>query len=94
MSDQIPVSGDEDINEAVKHAQQAFRPDSSWRKMNNVERRDILLKFADIIEENQERLAYLTRLTLGAPYHPFGKSEIGTAITCFRCMPHTPPILV
>lgn len=35
--------------------------------MDNVQRRDILLKFADIVEASQERLAYLTRLTLGAP---------------------------
>lgn len=49
------------------------------------ERQKLLLKFADILEANQERLAYLTRLTLGAPFLPFGKSEIGTAIGCFRC---------
>ena len=88
MSDQIPVAGEEDVNAAVKHAQEAFRPDSPWRKMDNVARRDILLKFADILEANQERLAYLTRLTLGAPFETFGKGEIGTALTCFRCKQH------
>lgn len=88
VSDQIPVAAEEDVDEAVKYAQQASRLDSPWRKMDNVQRRDILLKFADIIEANQERLAYLTRLTLGAPYHPFGKSEIGTALTCLRCGYH------
>lgn len=53
--------------------------------MTGPERQAILLKFADLIEAKQEKLAALTRVTLGAPYHPFGKSEIGTAITCFRC---------
>ena len=85
MSDQIPVAGEADVDEAVKYAQQAARADSPWRKMDNVARREILLKFADILEANQDRLAYLTRLTLGAPYNPFGKSEIGTALICFRC---------
>lgn len=85
VSNQIPVAKEEDVNEAVNCAREAFRLDSPWRKMDNVQRRDILLKFADILEANQERLAYLTRLTLGAPYHAFGKSEIGTALTCLRC---------
>lgn len=49
------------------------------------ERQKVLLRFADLLEANQEYLAHLTRLTLGAPYLPFGKSEIGTAIGSFRC---------
>jgi acyl-CoA reductase-like NAD-dependent aldehyde dehydrogenase len=73
------------VNEAVLNANEAFALDSPWRKMNNSERQKILLRFADILEANQERLAYLTRLTLGAPYNPFGKGEIDTAIGCFRC---------
>jgi acyl-CoA reductase-like NAD-dependent aldehyde dehydrogenase len=85
ISNKIPVAGDEDVDEAVCHANEAFKPTSPWRQMSHDERRAILLKFADLLEANQERLAYLTRLTLGAPYLPFGKSEIGTAIGCFRC---------
>jgi acyl-CoA reductase-like NAD-dependent aldehyde dehydrogenase len=85
VSDSIPVAGTEDIDNAVKYAKSAFAPSSPWRKMTGPERQAILLKFADLIEANQEKLAALTRVTLGAPYHPFGKSEIGTAITCFRC---------
>ncbi|KAH7232201.1 aldehyde dehydrogenase domain-containing protein [Fusarium redolens] len=84
ISNKIPVAGDEDVDEAVCHANEAFKPTSPWRQMSHDERRAILLKFADLLEANQERLAYLTRLTLGAPYLPFGKSEIGTAIGCFR----------
>jgi aldehyde dehydrogenase (NAD+)/retinal dehydrogenase len=86
VSEKIPVAGEEDVNEAVKCANEAFKPLSPWRKMNHGERQKLLLKFADILEANQERLAYLTRLTLGAPYLPFGKGEISTAIGCFRCM--------
>ncbi|KAF4994130.1 hypothetical protein FDECE_13230 [Fusarium decemcellulare] len=84
VSDRIPVAGDEDVDEAVTCANEAFKPDSPWRRMTHTQRREILLKFADLLEARQERLAYLTRLTLGAPYLPFGKSEIGTAIGCFR----------
>ncbi|EMT72645.1 Retinal dehydrogenase 1 [Fusarium odoratissimum] len=84
ISDRIPVAGNEDVDEAVACANEAFKPNSPWRQLTHTERREILLKFADLLEANQERLAYLTRLTLGAPYLPFGKSEIGTAIGCFR----------
>ncbi|EGU83420.1 hypothetical protein FOXB_06080 [Fusarium oxysporum f. sp. conglutinans Fo5176] len=84
ISDLIPVAGNEDVDEAVACANEAFKPNSPWRQMTHTERREILLRFADLLEANQERLAYLTRLTLGAPYLPFGKSEIGTAIGCFR----------
>lgn len=52
--------------------------------MTGQQRQAILLKFVDILEANEQYLASLTRLTLGAPRLPFGKSEIDTAITCFR----------
>lgn len=54
--------------------------------MNDFDRQKVLLKFADLIEANNEYLASLTRVTLGAPYHSFGKKEIETAVGCFRCM--------
>lgn len=86
VSDQIPVAGEADVGLAVKAAQDAFAPGSEWRRMSDFDRQKMLLKFADLIEANQEYLASLTRVTLGAPYNPFGKSEIETAIGCFRCM--------
>ncbi|KAK1763973.1 aldehyde dehydrogenase domain-containing protein [Phialemonium atrogriseum] len=84
VSDKIPVGGQEDINAAVKAALKACEHGSPWQSMTGQDRQKILLKFADILEANQEYLAKLTRLTLGAPYRPFGKSEIDTAIGCFR----------
>ncbi|KAH7361740.1 Aldehyde/histidinol dehydrogenase [Plectosphaerella cucumerina] len=84
VTDQVPVAGQEDVEEAVAAAKEAFKPGSPWRSMTGQQRQAILLKFADILEANEEHLARLTRLTLGAPRLPFGKSEIDTAITCFR----------
>ncbi|KIV98709.1 uncharacterized protein PV09_09536 [Verruconis gallopava] len=84
LSDQIPISGEDDVDEAVRAANEAFAHDAPWRTMTNAQRQQILFKFADLLEANQKRLAYLTRLTLGAPYNPFGKAEIATAIGCFR----------
>lgn len=86
MSDQIPIAGEGDVERAIEAAQQAFAPGSEWRRMDDFARQKVLLNFADLIERNQEYLASLTRVTLGAPYKPFGKSEIDTAIGCFRCV--------
>ncbi|KAH8782710.1 aldehyde dehydrogenase domain-containing protein [Diaporthe sp. PMI_573] len=84
VSDKIPVAGKDDVDAAVDAANAAFAAGSPWRKMTLVRRREILLRFADILERDQERLAELTRVTLGAPYLPFGKSEIDTAVENFR----------
>lgn len=85
VSDSIPVAGEQDVDLAVEAAQRAFRPSSPWRQMTAYQRQKLLLKFADILEANTDYLAKLTRQTLGAPFSAFGKGEIDTAITCFRC---------
>lgn len=85
VSDKIPVAGEDDVEAAVDAANAAFAAGSPWRKMTSVQRRDILLKFADILQKNEERLAELTRVTLGAPYLAFGKFEVAAAVDCFRC---------
>lgn len=92
VSDKIPVAGEDDVDEAVEFANKAFALNSPWRRMTNSERQKLLLKFADLLEANQEHLAKLTRVTLGAPYTPFGQGEIGTAIGCFRCMRRIFPV--
>ena len=86
VSDQIPIAGEDDVDRAIAAAQAAFSPKSEWRLMGDFDRQRVLINFADLIEANQEQLASLTRATLGAPYNPFGKSEIDTAIGCFRCV--------
>lgn len=85
MSDEIPVAGEKDVDAAVEAANAAFALGSPWRTMTNVDRRDLLLRFADLLDRDREYLAHLTRLTLGAPYAAFGKGEIDTAIQNFRC---------
>ena len=85
VSDQIPIAGSDDVDRAVHAAKAAFAPGSEWRSMTAATRQRLLFRFADLLEENQERLAYLTRLTLGAPYKAFGQGEIAMAIGCFRC---------
>ena len=81
VSDQVPLGGEQDIDAAVDAAEKAF---PEWRKMTNSARRNIMNKFADLIEENSLALSELTRITLGAPYEAFGKFESGLAAEAFR----------
>ncbi|KAG8165588.1 hypothetical protein KVR01_004140 [Diaporthe batatas] len=84
VSDKIPVAGEDDVNAAVDAANAAFAAGSPWRKMTFVQRREILLKFADILEKNLERLAELTRVALGAPYTAIGRYEGESGIAQLR----------
>lgn len=56
----------EDINRAVAAARKAF-DEGPWPKMKPTERANILLKFADLVEENVEELAHLDTLDYGQP---------------------------
>jgi aldehyde dehydrogenase (NAD+) len=47
-------------------------------------RRDIMLKFASLIEKHGVALAELSRITLGAPYGSFGMFETGLAAEAFK----------
>lgn len=74
ISDQIPLAGEEDVDAAVTAAEKAF---ATWKKTTPTERRNIMLKFADLVDKNAESIAELTRISLGAPYKAFGAFEVG-----------------
>ena len=48
------------------------------------ERRKILLKLADLVDENTEYLSSLSRLTLGSPFEAFGKFESAMCSKAFK----------
>lgn len=79
------MAGERDVDIAVAAANAAFALNSPWRTMSNLDRRNLLWRFADLLDRDREHLAYLTRITLGAPYLAFGTGEIDTAIENFRC---------
>lgn len=54
----------EDVDAAVKAAWEAFE---SWKKTSPQERMNLLLKIADIMDENLEKLAMLEALDTGKP---------------------------
>jgi aldehyde dehydrogenase (NAD+) len=80
VSDNIPLAGADDVDAAITAAEVAFK---SWKKIGASQRRNIMLKFADLIEKNIESLAELTRITLGAPYEAFGRFEATMAAEVF-----------
>jgi len=76
VADDVPLADEHDVDAAVAAAEKAF---VTWRKMGAAERRNIMYKFAGLIEENTVALSELTRITLGAPYEAFGKFEASLA---------------
>ncbi|MGB4346762.1 MAG: aldehyde dehydrogenase family protein [Burkholderiaceae bacterium] len=67
---QIAMAGKADVDKAVAAAQRAF---PKWSRMAAMDRGRILLKLADLIEDNAEQLAMLESLDTG---HPIRDSRI------------------
>ncbi|WP_027948290.1 aldehyde dehydrogenase family protein [Haliea salexigens] len=76
----VPLAGRAEVEKAVAKAQSAFQ---EWRWMNPSQRRQILLKFADLIEARTEEFARLTTLDGGSPLH-FGGYAVQLAAEWFR----------
>lgn len=88
VADDVPVSDQADVDAAVDAAEKAF---PKWRKFSANARRDILIKFAALLEQHVEALAELTRVTLGAPYGAFGKFEVALAAEVMQISPLPQP---
>ncbi|KPI41282.1 Aldehyde dehydrogenase [Cyphellophora attinorum] len=81
VSDKVPLANDQDVDAAVVAAENAL---PGWKKISASQRRDILLKFAGLLEKHTAPLAELTRITLGAPFGSFGAFEVGLAAEAFK----------
>lgn len=74
---------DQDVNLAVKHAKEAFSA-GVWSGRPPSERKQVLLKFADLIEKNQFSLALLETLDTGKPIRDSLQIDLPSAISCVR----------
>lgn len=63
---QIASGGAEDVDRAVRAARRAFEA-GDWAHMAPLQRKKILLKFADLIEAHRDELALLETLDCGKP---------------------------
>ncbi|CAJ1951817.1 unnamed protein product [Sphenostylis stenocarpa] len=73
----------EDIDNAVKASRVAF-DDGPWPRMPGVERARIMMKWADLIDENREELAALDAIDAGKLYHMLKAFEIPAAANTLR----------
>ena len=76
----VPLAGVNDIDDAVSKATAAF---SEWRQIKGAQRRDLLLKFADLIEANAAEFAWRSALDTGTPLTG-GHAGVQLAIQWFR----------
>ncbi|KAG9235567.1 aldehyde dehydrogenase domain-containing protein [Amylocarpus encephaloides] len=81
VADDVDLADENDVDAAVGAAEKAL---PAWKRLTNIARRDIMLKFASLIEQRGKELAELSRITLGAPYASFGAFETGMCAEAFK----------
>jgi acyl-CoA reductase-like NAD-dependent aldehyde dehydrogenase len=79
----VAEGGVEDINRAVSAARKAFES-GPWPRMTPSQRGRLLLKVADLIEQNAEELARLETLDNGKPIRYSLKSDVPMTADHFR----------
>ncbi len=62
---EVPRAGEEDVDRAVASAEKAWE---TWREKTPKDRMELLLKLADVIDENAEELARLESRNVGKPW--------------------------
>jgi len=74
----VQEAGPEDVDKAVAAAKAAFEVGSPWRNLNGSDRRDLMLKLADLIERDRAFLEVLEALDNGKPIGTDGR--YGTSV--------------
>src|SRR5256885_16922407 len=77
---QIPDSDERDVDDAVRAAKQAF---PGWSRTPAAERSRLLLKLADLIEQNLEELAQLEATDSGKPLSLARALDVPRAVANF-----------
>ena len=72
-----------DVDAAVRSARRAFE-DGSWSRMSPLNRKKLLLKFADLLEANAGELALLDCLEGGKPIGDCVNTDVPETIHCIR----------
>ena len=80
---EVAEGDSEDIDRAVKAARHQFE-DGEWAKMDARDRGRLMLRLADLMEENLEELAGLETLDNGKPIRDSRAADIPLAIDCIR----------
>lgn len=79
----VPAGRAEDVDRAVAGARRAFEA-GTWSRLPPRERGDVLLRWADLMEEHREELALLIALEMGKPAATAWAVEVRTSIGLVR----------
>jgi aldehyde dehydrogenase (NAD+) len=79
---QVAEAETEDVDFAVECAEKAFK--GEWSKLTAQERSDLIMKFAELLEQHKEELAYLEALDNGKSYEIALEEDIPSAINQFK----------
>jgi gamma-glutamyl-gamma-aminobutyraldehyde dehydrogenase len=79
----IASCDERDVDLAVKAARNAFES-GVWAKKAPSERKKILLKFADLVEQNSLDLALLDSIEAGKPIFDCSTIDLPDSVHCFR----------
>ena len=77
----VQRANSDDVDIAVSAAKTAF---STWRDVSGSDRRDLMLKFASLIEDNQQYLAEIESKDNGKPVSIARDVDIQLGIKCIR----------
>jgi len=80
---EVQCAGPADVDKAVESAEVAFY-EGEWGKMNPSDRKNLLNKLADLMEDNIEELATLESIDSGAVYTLALKTHVGMSIKTWR----------
>jgi gamma-glutamyl-gamma-aminobutyraldehyde dehydrogenase/4-guanidinobutyraldehyde dehydrogenase/NAD-dependent aldehyde dehydrogenase len=75
--------GAPDVDAAVQAARAAF-DDGRWSGMAPAKRKRVLIRFADLIQQNAAELALLETLDMGKPIKYSQSVDVGAAANCIR----------
>jgi gamma-glutamyl-gamma-aminobutyraldehyde dehydrogenase len=79
----VAACGEEDVNVAVRNARQVFEA-GTWAARSPSERKQVLLRLADLILDNREELALLDSLNMGKPVTDAYNIDVPGAAGVFR----------
>ena len=80
---QIAACATEDVDVAVANAKQAF-DDGRWSRRSPAERKNTLLRFADLLEQNAHELAVMESLDSGKPIRECQNTDVPETIHTIR----------
>ena len=79
----VAACGEEDVNAAVRNARQVFEA-GTWSARSPNERKQVLLRLADLILTHREELALLDSLNMGKPVMDAYNIDVPGAAGVFR----------